>query len=158
MNRLLCGIALLISTSQAVSATWVLIGWPNNLQHIEFYDADSVQRHKQSVTIWTRTTWREGAKSKSKIQTTVVRTRYNCGKHTKELLNMTGYDSEGNVLNSDSTEYAPDDVIPGSFGEGTYNLVCAPGFPGPTPQKIAADPDSIAKKFFELMPEPKQAK
>lgn len=122
-------LAALLAIAQPVfAATWYLM-WLGKAESLDYFDADTVEKSRDSVKIWINTVQVNRADSGG-VWSQVMKWRFQCKERRFQLLALTSYDAEGNVLKSGSfADNRWDDVVPGSTGERALGVVCAADFP-----------------------------
>ena len=118
-----------------------------------FFDAESVNKTKDTVTLWTKSV----QKSKPELDgswSTAYNWRLNCPNRTIQLLSWSAYDSAGQFIKSNSTPGQEKSAVPDSIGAGILKVACMADFPRNTPAtqtsyfKIVGNDIFAATKLF----------
>lgn len=133
MNKEILFAALLsISWTSAFASEWNSFILVNNEDSEYFFDAESVNKTKDTVTLWVKSV------QKSKVDkdgswSMANNWQINCSKRTLKGLSWSTYDSAGQFIRSNSTGGLETSVVPDSVGEGVLKTACMADFPRNTP-------------------------
>ena len=118
-----------------------------------FFDAESVNKAKDVVTLWVKTV-RKNTPDANGSWATAFQQRVNCQKKTVQTLSWSLYDATGKFLESNSDGGQERSVVPDSVGEAIQKTVCLAAFPKSTPAtknsyfKILSNDVFLATKIF----------
>lgn len=118
-----------------------------------FFDAESVNKTKDSVTLWVKTV-QKSLPHDDGSWSTAYNWQMNCQKRTIKLLSRSTYDSANKLIKSSSGSGSENSVVPDSVGEGILKVACMADFPRKTPatknsySKIVDNDIFEATKFF----------
>lgn len=117
-------------TTGASAATWYLSA-PVNSKTLFFFDADTIERSPESVTLWVKsveTTKPDADGSWSTAQLW----KFNCSARTAQSLSWSTYNNSGEFIESYNKPASPKPVVPDSIGEAMLKIFCQPNFPRDT--------------------------
>jgi hypothetical protein len=104
-----------------------------NLEDAEYYfDAESVLKTKDGVTLWVKNV-RKNSPEEDGVWSTALNWRINCQKRTVQMLSWSTYDSTGKFIKSNSNGGSEKPVTPDSIGEEIHKVACMADFPKNTP-------------------------
>ena len=137
MNKLtsiLCAVFLLLTSFSALAATWTVFTTARSVNDtiIFLFDADTVEKSRNSVTLWI---WHYHTKLPSQDGSWSVKARehMNCSKRTTQTLAIASYDKDENIIKSYSNYVGSIDLIfPGSIEEEILKVACEVNFPHDT--------------------------
>jgi hypothetical protein len=137
--QLLAAIGLFsIVISNAQASTWNF-AWVGNDEVRYFFDADTVEKNKELVTVWIKTV-QTAAPDNDGSWSMALRWRMNCSKRTILSLASSTYDKDGKFLKSSTLPGTDAAVVPDSTGESMLKIACEANFPR----------DSSGEKYFKL--------
>jgi hypothetical protein len=116
-----------LASTLAIASNWHF-AWVGNKEIRYFFDAESIEKTKEAITVWVKTVKTSQADSDGSWAT-ALRWRFNCSKKTIQSLSMSLYDKDGKFLRSSQGSNADEPVVPDSTGEAMLKIVCKPGFP-----------------------------
>ena len=93
-----------------------------------FFDADTVEKNKDTVDVWIKTVQTTKAKEDG-TWSIVLRWHFNCSRRTSSILTYTTYDKDGNMLHSFNIPDQEVLVVPDSSGEAMLKMACKANFP-----------------------------
>lgn len=131
-NGILFAALLSISGASAFASEWNTFMAVGSDDAEYFFDAESVNKTKNTVTLWVKTV----QKSKPEPDgswSTAYNYRMNCPNRTTQVLSMSTYDSTGQFIASNSTSRPEKSAVPDSIGEGVLKIACMADFPRNTP-------------------------
>lgn len=150
MYKTIVFIAMTISSVPVNAATWGLLKAYSN-QSINFYDADSLVKNKDTVTLWTKNVTEENTPDTDGIYATASRSVYSCKKRTYQLLTMSVYDKKGNFIRSYSKQSDSFAIVPDTVGESILKEVCASDFPFKSNIILNNDIYTFTKTYFDYL-------
>ncbi|MFM7008200.1 MAG: surface-adhesin E family protein [Betaproteobacteria bacterium] len=117
------GLSLSLGATPAFAANWVYVGESVN-NAVWYYDADSIQRSGDQVTVWKKLD--HSRDRTTKIRTALSRTRYDCGERTDTLLARVSYYVDGTSKSAEWSRYeqTADTIFPESMAEAMLEAVC----------------------------------
>ena len=122
------GAILATLISGAASASSWHFAWVGNKETTYYYDAESIERSKDTITVWVKTVQVNRADTDGSWAS-ALRWRFNCSKRTIQSLAVSLYDKDGKFLRSSNNPGAEDAAIPDSTGEAMLKIACKPNFP-----------------------------
>jgi len=131
-------ISLLTINPSANASSWNYI-WAGNEDTVYFFDADSIERGNNTLTLWLKTVQTKKAESDGSWST-AMRWKINCTQRTILPLAYSIYDANGKFIRSINKPGEETSVIPDSTGEAVLKVVCEPNFPR----------DTSGKKYFKI--------
>ena len=157
MNKEILFAALLsIFWTSAVASEWNNFASVGNQDSEYFFDAESVNKTKDTVTLWVKSVQKSKV-DKDGFWSMANNWQINCSKRTIKGLTWSTYDSAGQFIRSNSTGGLESSVVPDSIGEGVLKVACMADFPRNTPSTKTSyfkvgDNDIFAatKRFIEL--------
>ncbi|MFM8543365.1 MAG: surface-adhesin E family protein [Chakrabartia sp.] len=116
-------LSLSLGATPAFAANWVYVGESVN-NAVLYYDADSIQRSGNQVTVWKKLDHRRDRTTK--IRTALSRTRYDCAERTDTLLARVSYYADGPSKSAEwsRSEQTADTIFPESMAEAMLEAVC----------------------------------
>lgn len=130
-------LAAMISTA-ANASSWHF-AWVGNEEVRYFFDAESIERSKDTVTVWVKTVQTRKMDNDGSWAS-ALRWRFNCTKRTIQSLAASYYDQDGKFIRSSNNTSMENAVIPDSTGEGMLKIACKPTFPN----------DKSGNEYFKL--------
>ena len=117
------GVSLSLGATPAFAANWVYVGESVN-NAVWYYDADSIQRSGDQVTVWKKLDHTRDRTTK--IRTALSRTRYDCAERTDTLLARVSYYADGTSKSAEWSRYeqTADTIFPESMAEAMLEAVC----------------------------------
>lgn len=124
INLLGAAIALVMAAAPAFAVNWVYITTDDNGADY-YYDADTIQRSSNQVTVWER--WDHSSDKKTKERERKVRFRYDCAERTRTALHLINYypDGTSKSFTWKAYEQETDPLAPGTLGDDTLEAICA---------------------------------
>ncbi|WP_448670240.1 surface-adhesin E family protein [Pseudoxanthomonas mexicana] len=122
----------------ASAATWHNI-YAGNDKTLYFFDADTVEKSGNSVTLWVKTVQTRQARADGSWSI-ALRWRLNCSNRTIQTLASSTYSNSGEFIESDNRPSTPEPAVPDSTGEAVLKIACEPNFPR----------DTSGKSYFKL--------
>ena len=115
---------VLLPTLPAYAANWVYLTTTNNGTDI-YYDADTIARSGNQVTVWEKLDHSRDKTFKQRQQTTLI--RYDCAGRTRTLLHTISYypDGTNKSFTFETYEQEVDPIAPGTLGDGKLEAICA---------------------------------
>lgn len=98
-----------------------------------FFDAESVEKTKDTVTLWVKIIQKYKPDADDGSWSTAVQWRMNCQKRTIQFLTFSTYNSDGKFIKSNSTIGQEKSWIPDSIGDWIAKTACMADFPKNTP-------------------------
>jgi hypothetical protein len=118
--------ALLVSllTAPANAATRIYVAKSNN-GAVHYYDAESLRRSGNQVTVWTKTDYSQDRTTEWREDKT--RVKYDCAERSYANLDMVVYHPSGKVeiVNAPKPERPLQSIVPDSVSESKMEAVCA---------------------------------
>jgi len=124
--------------NNARASTWNF-AWVGNEETRYFFDADTVEKNKEFVTVWIKTV-QTTAPDNDGSWAMALRWRMNCSKRTILSLASSTYDKDGKFIKSATPSGSETPVIPDSTGEAMLKIACEANFPR----------DSSGDRYFKL--------
>jgi hypothetical protein len=125
----LAAATLLGLCSAAGASTWNYFNAAGNGSSRWYFDADTVSRVGDQVTVWVKYVNEPSTPDSDGSYSTASRTVYDCSGKTSQILASVVYDREGRFI---KTFPNPGNVRPigeGSVAEAIQRMACAPNFP-----------------------------
>lgn len=131
-KRIIAAISLSLFVSAGFASEWNNFLSINQKDDEYFFDAESVEKSKDIVSVWiksvrTYTADSDGSWSKA------IRLRMNCPRRTIQVVSSSTYNSDGKFIKSSSSVGSEEIAIPDSIGDGLLKVVCLADFPKNTP-------------------------
>lgn len=123
----------LLGSSSASASTWNVFKYAYNDDTVYYFDADTVVKSGDTITLWTKYV-RLRTAEKDGSWTTAQRAVYACQKRTFQSSSMSIYDKSGTFMRSFTSTTVPTDIAPDSLGEAILKAACSPNFPRATDQ------------------------
>ena len=121
--------SLLTAASTAYASTWnTFVQAYNEETALFFFDADTVIKQPDSVTLWVKYVHTKAPDSDGSWST-AQRYVIICSKRTAQSQGYSLYDKDGKFIRSSSTLGRVADIVPDSILEGIHKAVCTPDFP-----------------------------
>lgn len=118
---------LLATTSPCFASRWYFL-WAGNNQYTAFFDAETIERSKDSVTVWLKFV-QTTTPSADGSWALATRWRMNCTKRTIQYIASSTYDRDNKFIRSNNNIGIEDAVTPDTAGEKILKVSCEPGFP-----------------------------
>jgi len=128
----------LFPCSPAFASEWNFL-WVGNEDTRFFFDADTVEKNRDTITVWIKTV-QTTRPDRDGSWATALRWRMNCTKRTIQTLAMSVYDRDGKFIRSVNATGQESAVVPDSTGEAVLKIACEPNFPR----------DTSGIKYFKL--------
>ena len=124
INSLGAAIALVMAATPAFAANWVYVDTTGSGADI-YYDADTIARSGNQVTVWEKFDHSRDKKVKYRQQT--VRSRYDCAERTRTTLHVIIYYPDGTSKSAtwEAYEQEAELIAPDTLGEGKLEAICA---------------------------------
>jgi hypothetical protein len=132
-----CSLSLIISIP-AEASNWNYPFIYSN-DELYFFDADSVEKTNDFTAVWIKSVRKEGPDASGTLAT-AMRWRFNCKKHTLQVLSSSMYGKKGVFINSNNNPSNESLVTPDTIGDGMQKVVCAVNFPN----------DKSGKFYFKI--------
>ncbi len=127
MCRTLLTASLVMTSISCFASNWHF-AWAGNKDTRYFFDAESIERSKDSILVWVKTVQVNQVDSDGSWAT-AMRSRFNCSKRTIQILAVSQYDRDGKFLRSSPASSTESAVTPDSMGEAMLKIVCKTNFP-----------------------------
>ncbi|WP_448479903.1 surface-adhesin E family protein [Pseudoxanthomonas mexicana] len=137
-SSLFLAVALMTCAADAAAATWNYIA-AGNEKTLYFFDADTVQKTGNAVTLWVKTVRTRQADSDGSWAT-ALQWRINCASRTIQTLSWSSYNNSGDFIESNNKPSSPTPATPDTTGEAVLKIACEPSFPK----------DTSGKNYFKL--------
>jgi hypothetical protein len=127
--KALAAAALLGVCNAAGASTWNYFNAAGNNSSRWYFDADTVSRVGDLVTVWVKYVNEPSTPDSDGSHSTASRTVYDCANRSSQILASVVYDRDGKFVR---TFPNPGDVRAigvGSVAEAIHRLACAPNFP-----------------------------
>jgi hypothetical protein len=129
-------LAALLASSSGLASTWNTFAEAFNEETaLFFFDADTVLKQGDSVTLWVKYVNTKKPDSDGSWST-AQRTLIVCSKRTQQILSSSIYDKDGNFIRSFSEPGKVRDIAPDSIIEGIHQAACAADFPRNKSKKL----------------------
>lgn len=115
----------------AIASSWYFT-WAGNEETTYFFDADTIEKTKDNITVWIKTVQVKQADSDGSWAS-AYRWKFNCSKRTIQALQASIYDKDGKFIKSFPEPSKESATIPDSTGEAMQKIVCASSFPKVVP-------------------------
>ncbi len=112
-----------------MASAWNTFGNVSGSSMLIYFDAESVVRRPDVVTVWLKYVYDTGSKQSDNVYSLALRMAFNCKARTTQVLTSSSYDRDGVFIRTDSTAGTPQDIIPDSLGDGMAKAICAANFP-----------------------------
>lgn len=139
-KSILFGVVASFLGASAFASEWNSFTSVNHNDVEYFFDAASVEKSKDVVTVWVKSV-RTYTVDNDGSWATAFRWRMSCQKRTIQTLTWSTYDADGKFIKSNSNVGSENSVIPDSIGEGVLKTACATDFP----KNTSATKDSYFK-------------
>lgn len=122
--KLISAAALVMTAAPAFAANWIYLS-TSKTDAVHYYDADTLQRIKNDVTVWE---WVDFSRDQtSEYEGIKARVRYDCRARTFTVLSEKVDYRHGTTS---SSQWAPNqqkvrDIVPDSENDSTLAVVCA---------------------------------
>jgi hypothetical protein len=127
---------VLVGATTATAATWNVFQRASNDRFITFFDASTVIKKGNVVTLWTKFVNDVKKPDKDGSYATAEKTEYSCKKRTSRVLSKSHYNKEHEFVKSSGASDTVDDIAPDTIGEDILNAVCTPDFPKNTSKDL----------------------
>lgn len=136
---------LMSCIATASAATWNIF-WRNTNEALFFFDADTVEKSGNTVTLWVKAV-RKWQGDLDGSWAHAERWRFNCSARTIQTLSSSSYNNSGDFIKSNNKPSAPSLVPPDSIGETVLKIACEPNFPRDTTGSsyFMIDPNDVFK-------------
>ncbi len=116
--------ALLLAASPAFAANWVYVTTDTD-GTVYYYDADTVQRSGNQVTVWEK--WDHSRDKTIKERERKRQYQYDCAESTSTLLHSIIYYPDGTVRSVayKTYEQEADPIVPDTIGAVGFEAVCS---------------------------------
>jgi hypothetical protein len=111
----------------------------NDEKNVYFFDADTVEKSKDTVTLWIKTVLTNKTNPEDPWAA-ASRWKINCSKKMLQSLTTSYYDGNGRFIKSDPHPNEPALIVPDSIGDGIQKIACESKFPY----------DKSETKYFKL--------
>lgn len=113
----------LMPISHADAANWVYAD-ENSKGTVVYYDADTLRRSGQEVTVWVRFDHSRDATVRERYSNHF--TRYNCIERTTVLVSYTNYYRNGKIQTENLKSYEQEEqyIAPGTISEAILEAIC----------------------------------
>jgi hypothetical protein len=128
-------VAALLASSSGLASTWNVFTSAINDDAVFFFDADTVVKQGDSVTLWVKYVNTKKPDSDGSWST-AQRTLIVCSKRTHQILSSSIYDKDGKFIRSFSEPGKVFEIAPDSIIEGIHKAACAAGFPRNKSEKL----------------------
>ena len=139
-STLVLAVALTSCIANVSASTWnlILVG---NQEALHFFDADTVEKSGNTVTLWTKTVQSRKADSDGSWAT-ANRELFDCSARTIQRLSWSSYNNNGDYIGSSHRPSTPYSPAPDTIGEALLRIACEPNFPRDTTGKNYFKPTS----------------
>lgn len=142
----------------AHAATWNVIKTIGGERSVFFFDADSLVKRSNGVTIWIKSVQADDAPDKDGSYATAMKYNIDCNKRTLQALTMVTYDKTQAPIHTIRKALDPAEAVPGSIGESLVQMTCAKIFPNKQAVDYTAVPGNdiftFTKAFFDIKNDP----
>lgn len=122
--------------SSSSASAWNVINFAYNDDTIYYFDAETVVKSGDVITVWTKYV-RLRTAEKDTSWSTAQRAIYSCQKRTFQAIATSIYDKKGEFIKSYPQGGAlPIEVVPDTLGEQILKAVCSPNFPRGTDRSV----------------------
>lgn len=136
-----------------LAAEWYYVG-VNTPNTTNYFDAATIEKTKNSVTVWVKT-FRHRSADDSGAWATATRFEYKCSQRTIQVLAASDYNREGDFIKSYPASPKASLATPDSVGDGLLEVFCSKGFPKKEDKiyfKIVNnDPLTTTKQLVEVL-------
>lgn len=127
-SKIIAAICLLVGASaSAYASSWHLI-LSSNDETVRFFDAESVEKTREGVTVWLKIVRLNGADAQG-AWSNAIRWRVDCAKKTIQTLALSDYDEKGNFIKSYEGRSNAKPIVPDSVGDTISKIACKSDFP-----------------------------
>ena len=119
-----------ITACPAGASTWNYLR-VGNAEMRFFFDADTVEKTKDTVTVWVKMVQVE-APDIDGSWATAARWRIHCGRRSIQSMATSVYTAEGTFIRSAPAALSENRVAPDTTGEAVIKIACKTGFPRDT--------------------------
>ncbi len=148
MFRIILFSAAVLCAAQAQASTWKLLDARGDGQ-LNFFDADTVEKHGDTVTIWRKMVFDEGKALPGGIYARAEHMVFDCAKKTFQVVEYSDYDKDHKFTSGSRIPSSPDAARKGSVADYLMQEVCSVSFPAPKPPIKDNDVYTYAKYLFE---------
>jgi len=123
LNKLITTAALVMAATPAFAANWVYVNTSNTNADI-YYDADTLQRSGEVVTVWEQTDY---SRDKTvKYRSSKLLKRFYCSRRLYVLVSVIDYYPNGETKRFDYPTYKQEETViaPDTNGEEMLKAVC----------------------------------
>jgi hypothetical protein len=122
-NSLGAAVALVMAATPAFAVNWVYVDTNKSGTDV-YYDADTIVRSGNQVTVWEK--WDHSQDKTFKQRQQTLRVKYDCAERTKTLLHAIIYYPDGTIKSFtwETYEQEADPIAPGTFVEGRLEAIC----------------------------------
>ncbi len=148
MFRIILLAAAVLCAAPAQASTWKLMEARGDGQ-FNFYDADTVQKSGNTVTIWRKVVFDDTKTLPGGVYARAERMVFDCSKKTFQVVEMSNYDKSRKFMTG--SRIPSDAVSPrvGSVADYLLQEVCGAGFPTAKPPVANNDVYAYARYLFE---------
>ena len=129
-------LTILICTPSANAATWYGFQKAFNNKLVFFFDADTVIKKNDTVTLWTKYVNNERFPDNDGSYSTAQKVEYSCKKRISRSLSSSIYDKDKQFIQSFGASDKINEIIPDSLGESILTTVCTSDFPKNKSEKL----------------------
>ncbi len=153
LKSALLGMAIVLGGS-AGAASWNAFNLALNEDFaLYFFDADTVVKQGNDVTLWVKLVRTKSASSDGSWQF-AIKYVINCPARTYQSLTISAYARNGNFIRSRSAPPVVMNITPDSIMEAMHEAICTPDFPRNTSHDFYFpipdnDPVAHTRKFIE---------
>jgi len=120
---------ILLAATSSTAATWNVFHKAYNDELMFFFDADTVVKKGDTVTMWTKSVNNDKHPDEDGSYARAEKSEYSCKKRTRRVLTISTYDKEGKFISSYEPSGKTNDIIPDSLGEDLLKASCTSDFP-----------------------------
>jgi hypothetical protein len=119
MYRVLIGVGLLTSASEATASNWIKVG--DGSDRAMYVDSNSIQSNGSRRTAWTKTVYVRGRLNEFKALE-----YFDCSGLQTALKSAVEYRRDGTLASNTWEDYELrwEPIVPDTLGESTFNAVC----------------------------------
>jgi hypothetical protein len=124
LSAAVLGLSVASLATPAFAADWIFADAIDANGTLHYYDADTIQRTGNQVTVWEK--WDHSRDKTEKIRERKLRVRYDCAERTSTSLNTIIYFPDGKTefFTWEAYQQTADPVVPESIADAKLNAVC----------------------------------
>lgn len=143
--------AIALCSVTAHASSWMYLNGAYTDKMLGYFDADTVVKKGDTVTIWAKFVKEENSPDKDGSYSTAQRLVYSCKKRTEQTLTSTIYDKSHQFMSTYPNPGKETDIIPDSLGETILKELCKVDFPKGATPVINNDIYTTTTNYFDYV-------